>query len=163
MVQSPTCSPASASPSSSCGDALLAGLSLPVQKNVSHRQFHFPCASGLACGSPLGPRATFMVSVRGTLWLRMSKTTRGFHGSVQQGFTGTPEVSCGPMRGPEASCIKKQLNPAVTGGLTTELIVQMISPFMDNGFLGSHAHTYGQLLLLTRFTNCHILTKSCTP
>ena len=104
MVQSPTCSPASASPSSSCGDALLAGLSLPVQYKISHRPFHFPCASGLACGSPLEPRATSTVSVRGTLWLRISRTTCGFHGGVQEGFTGTPEVSCGPMRGLEA-CI----------------------------------------------------------
>ena len=143
--------------------SLLSGLSLPVQYNISHRPFHFPCASGLAWGSPLEPRATFIVSVRGTLWLRISRTTCGFNGSVQEGFTGTPEVSCGLLRGPEASYMKKHVNPAVTGSLTAGLNVQIISPFMDHGFLGSHTHAYGQLLLLTRFTNCHTLTKSRTP
>ena len=142
--------------------SLLSGPSPPAQCNIPS-PVHFPSASGLACGKPLEPRATFILSVRGTLWLRMSKTTCGFHGSVQQGFTATPEVSCGLLRGPEASYMKKHVNPAVTGSLTAGLIVQIISPFMDHGFLGSHAHTYGQLWLLTRFTNCHILTKSCTP
>ena len=66
--------------------SLLSGLSPPVQYHITHRPFHFPCASDLACGSPPEPRATFTVSVCGTLWLRMSKTTCVFPRQCPRGL-----------------------------------------------------------------------------
>ena len=107
--------------------SLLSGLSPPVQYHIPHRPFHFPCASDLACGSNLEPRATFTVSVCGIPQLRMSRSTCVFHGTVQEGFTVTPEVSCGPTRGPEASCIKKHVNSPPAGFLMTALIVHITS------------------------------------
>ena len=50
-----------------------------------------------------------------------------FHGSVQEGFTVTPEVSCGPMRGLEVSCIKKHMNLPPAAFLMTALIVHITS------------------------------------
>ena len=42
-------------------------------------------------------------------------------------FFHAPEVSCGPTRGPEASCIKKDVNLPPAGFLMTALIVHITS------------------------------------
>ena len=66
--------------------SLLSGLSPPVQYRIPHRPFHFPCASDLACGSNLEPRATFTVSVCGIPQLRMSRSTCVFPRQCPRGL-----------------------------------------------------------------------------
>ena len=117
VVQSPTCSPASASPSPSFGDAFLAAVWCLSSSAVSY----------------LPPTVPLSMCLRSGLW-ESSGTTSNLHCecvrhpvasdvqnhvcfstavSKRASLGPRAPVSCGSMRGTEASCFKKHVNLAL--------------------------------------------------
>ena len=116
--------------SSSFGDAFLAAIWSLSSSAVSYHPSHVPLSMCLRSGlwEQSGTTSNLHCEcVRHSAASDVQKQVSFFHGSVQEGFTVTPEVSCGSMHGTEASCIKKHVNLPPAGFLMTALIVHITS------------------------------------